>query len=113
MKNNKLVQADDQEIKWWMKEYIPKKMRESTDISSFWLKGVHFSRISDDERLLQLRSKMLLVLSRENAPIDDDNDEPKCSLCEDKTISEYSGGDDGGKDGSTFEFDDDDSEATL
>ncbi|KAH6755779.1 hypothetical protein C2S53_009907 [Perilla frutescens var. hirtella] len=79
-KSKKLMEAeDDQEIEWWMKD-IPKKKRASKDSSSFWLNGVHLSRRSDDERLFEFRSRMLLVLSGEHAPIDDD-EPPKCSLC--------------------------------
>ncbi|KAH6814865.1 hypothetical protein C2S51_023883 [Perilla frutescens var. frutescens] len=78
-KSKKLVEADhDQEIEWWMKG-IPKKKRTSEDSSSFWFNGVHFSRRGDDERLLKFQSRRLLVLSGEDAPVDDD--EPKCTLC--------------------------------
>ncbi|KAH6800217.1 hypothetical protein C2S52_000681 [Perilla frutescens var. hirtella] len=77
-KSKKLVEADeDQEIEWWIKD-IPKKKRASEDNSSFWLNGVHFSRRGDDGRLIKFRSRRLLVLSGEDAPVDDDK--PKCSL---------------------------------
>ncbi|XP_073139234.1 DDT domain-containing protein PTM [Henckelia pumila] len=46
--------------------------------SSYWSNGLLLSRKPDDERLMQFRDKMLLVLAGEVAS---SNDKPKCSLC--------------------------------
>lgn len=54
-----------------------KKMRTPV-MSSYWLNGLRLSRLPDDERLIQFRNRMLLVLSGEGASI---SNKPKCSLC--------------------------------
>ncbi|PIM98638.1 hypothetical protein CDL12_28880 [Handroanthus impetiginosus] len=57
--------------------------------SSYWLNGVWLSRRPNDERSMHFRSRMLLVLSGEEASI---HDNPKCSLCgelEHKSVLNY------------------------
>ncbi|KAL7084603.1 hypothetical protein ACP275_14G232700 [Erythranthe tilingii] len=46
--------------------------------SSYWLNGLHLSRRTNDDRVMDFRSKKLLLLCGEAIP---DSDEPKCSLC--------------------------------
>lgn len=48
-------------------------------MSSYWLNGLRFSRMPDDERLMHFRSRMLLLLSGEGTSVYDKK--PKCSLC--------------------------------